>query len=89
MNSPTSSPVTPAPAQPKVLTDPSAMTSELRLQAIETYRQRRLAGEELTLDELRHAIACISADRAAAAKERTKSNRAATAAITAPSLEDL
>lgn len=85
MNSPSSNP----PTVPPILPDPSTLTSELRLQYIQRYRDRRLAGEDLTIDELKHAIACISADRAAASKERTKSNKAAASAVTAPSLEDL
>jgi hypothetical protein len=82
MNSPSSEPK-------PVLPDPSTLTSELRLQYIQRYRDRRLAGEDLTIDEYKHAIACISADRAAASKERTKSNKAAASAVIAPSLEDL
>lgn len=82
--------IVPTPTEvPKPLPDPAGMAPQLRLQYIEGYRLRKMKGENLTIDELRHAIACISADRAAAQRERSKGNAAAKTITRAPSLDDL
>lgn len=88
MTSLSSSPPAPVPAAQ--FPDPALLTSEERLIRIETYRKRKQAGENLTVEELRHAISLISADRAAASRERKKSQKdAAGASKPIPKLEDL
>lgn len=54
--------------------DPAALSTEERLAVIERNRARLIAGEALTVDEMRYTIACLSADRASAMRERRKSS---------------
>lgn len=77
------------PSPAPVFTDPAMLTSEERLILIEKYRQRANSGETLSVNELKHAIDLISADRASAAKERKAEKKATHDAMVAPSLDDL
>jgi hypothetical protein len=70
--------------------DPANMSTEERLHIIEAYRTRMSAGEVLTVDEMRHAISCISADRASAFRERKRTSAEAKKASVRPmSLDDI
>ena len=59
------------------LRDPATMTAEERLSAVEQYRRRMLDGEELSVEELNHAVSCIAADRSTAMRERKATSAAA------------
>jgi len=72
------------------LRDPANMSNEERLHIIEAYRVRMTAGETLTVEEMRHAISCISADRASAFRERKRaSSEAKKASVRPMSLDDI
>lgn len=54
--------------------DPAALSTEERLAVIEQLRLRLISGESLSVDEMRYAISCLSADRASAMRERRKTS---------------
>lgn len=58
------------------LPDVAALPSMDRVKRIETYHDMKLHGIFLTLDETRHAIALISADRTEQARRKAADTRA-------------
>jgi hypothetical protein len=78
------------------LPDVAALASSERVKRIETYHDMRLHGIFLSIDETRHAISLISADRAEQARRKAADTRAVkkaekSGAYTgpAPSINDL
>lgn len=73
------------------LKDPALMSMDERLHVVEAYRNRMVGGEEITVEEMNHAIKCIAADRAGALRERRKASQDAkkAASITPMGLDDI
>jgi hypothetical protein len=53
-----------------MLKDVATMSAEERIATFESYYARIRGGEELSTEEYRHAISCISGDRSAAMRLR-------------------
>jgi hypothetical protein len=66
------------------LPDPATLTSPERLAQVQEYRTRRMNGEKLSMEELRHVGLLLRTERAQA-PARTKAKKAA---APAPSLSD-
>ena len=67
------------------LADPATLTSPERLAAVQAYRTRRMNGEELSIEELRHVGLLLRTERANAP---TRTRGAAKPSAPAPSLSD-
>ena len=70
------------------LRDVATMSAEERIAMMENYRNRMIAGETLTVDEMSHAIKCIAADRVGQMREKRKASADAKKASIIPLASD-